>query len=179
MLPSRRSMMSSIFRDVLIASQATHIEAQTNIPIMMLMLFDFAMNIIPEKILFQDDFVSNLMCPIGIFRKYDSNDAISPDQQEPRGDWVIEANGAVVATGGFLCHYNPPYANIYMEVVKSARRQGFGSFLVQELKRVCYEVGKKPAARCDCANIASRKTLESAGLLPCGYLVVGEVKPLE
>jgi hypothetical protein len=113
-----------------------------------------------------------------MFRKYVSDDAISSDQQEPPCDWVIEANGAVVAKGGFLCHYNPPYTDIYMEVVEAAKRQGFGSFLVQELKRVCYEAGKKPAASCDFTNAASRKTLENAGLLPCGHLAVGEVRSL-
>jgi hypothetical protein len=66
-----------------------------------------------------------------------------------------------------------------MEVAEPARRQGFRSYLVQEIKRVCYEAGKKPAARCDPNNIASRRTLEKAGLLPCGHLLVGEVKPLD
>ena len=28
------------------------------------------------------------------------------------------------------------------------RQQGFGSYLVQEIKRPCYEMGKIPAARC-------------------------------
>jgi len=71
---------------------------------------------------------------------------IFPHQREPSGDWVIEVQGAVVATGGFLCHYNPPYGDIFMEVAEPARRLGFGSYLVQELKRVCYEAGKKPGS---------------------------------
>ena len=52
----------------------------------------------------------------------------------------------------------------------------YGSNLNQELKRVCYEAGKLPAARCDPSNIASRKTLEKAGMHLCGQLQVGEVK---
>ena len=64
-----------------------------------------------------------------------------------------------------------------MEVAEPARRQGFGSYLVQEVKRVCYEAGKRPAARCDPANVGSRRTLEKAGLLVCGRLLVGEVGP--
>ncbi len=62
-----------------------------------------------------------------------------------------------------------------MEVAEEARRQGVGSSLVQELKRVCYEAGKIPAARCDPANIASRRTLEKAGFLPCARVLVGTV----
>ncbi len=127
--------------------------------------------------MFHDVFTTNLTCPKGVFRRATPEDAraIFPHQQEPVGDWVVEVNGEVVATGGFLCHYNPPYADIFMEVTEPAKRQGFGSYVVQELKRVCYEAGKKPAARCNPANVGSRRTLEKAGLLPCGRLLAGKV----
>jgi hypothetical protein len=46
---------------------------------------------------------------------------------------------------------------------------------VQELKRICYEMGKIPAARCNVANAASRRTLQKAGMLPCGRILLGEV----
>ena len=101
--------------------------------------------------------------------------SLFPGQHEPEGDFVIEASGDVVATGGFLCQHNPPYGDIYMEVAEPARRQGFGSYLVQELKRICYQSGKKPTARCDATNMASRLTLQKAGLLPCGRFLVGNV----
>jgi GNAT superfamily N-acetyltransferase len=52
-----------------------------------------------------------------------------------------------------------------MEVAESARRQGFGSYLVQELKRVCYQAVRKPGAACDPTNVASRLTLQKR-LLP-------------
>ena len=89
---------------------------------------------------------------------------------------AVVGSGPVVATGGFLCHYNPPYGDIFMEVTEPARRQGIGSYLVQEVKRVCYEAGKKPAARCGPSNIASRRTLQKAGLLPCGRLLAGKIR---
>jgi GNAT superfamily N-acetyltransferase len=63
-----------------------------------------------------------------------------------------------------------------MEIAEPCRRHGFGSYLVQELKRVCYEAGKKPAARCNLYNYASRRTLERAGMFPCGRILAGEVK---
>lgn len=175
-LPQARSLALPMFRELLAASRATHIEAQTNNPLMLLMLYDCAKHITAENILFYDAFATQLVCPNGVFRRADSESSVEifPHQQEPGGDWVIEAQGAVVATGGFLCHYNPPYGDIFMEVAESARLQGYGSYLVQELKRVCYETGKKPAARCNPDNIGSRRTLEKAGLLPCGRLLVGE-----
>ena len=169
-----------MFRELLDVSQTTHIEAQTNIPLMLTMLYDCAKNITDEKILFEDAFTTNLTCPNGVFRRATPEDAASVflHQHEPVGDWVVEANGAVVATGGFYCHYNPPYGDIFMEVTEPARRQGFGSYLVQEVKRVCYEAGKKPVARCDPTNVGSRRTLQKAGFLPCGRLLVGDVGSL-
>jgi GNAT superfamily N-acetyltransferase len=91
-------------------------------------------------------------------------------------EWLIELDGNVVATGGLMFHYNPPYGDIYMDVDEHHRRRGFGSYLVQELKRIAYAMGKIPAARCDADNVTSRKTLEKAGMLPCGRVLQGEVR---
>jgi GNAT superfamily N-acetyltransferase len=176
-LPHVRGIALPMFRELLATSHATHIEAQTNMPLMLMMLYDCAKNITSEAILFQDGFTTTLACSSGVFRRATPEDAPSmfPHHHEPVGDWVVEVDGTVVATGGFLCHYNPPYGDIFMEVSERARRQGFGSYLVQELKQVCYEAGKKPAARCDPANVASRQTLQKAGFLPCGRLLVGDI----
>lgn len=170
-LPHRRPSALPMFRELLAVSQATQIEAQTNIPLMLTMLFDCAENIRSENILFHDASTTHLVCPNGLFR------SIRPEDQAPEADadWGLEVDGVVVASGGFLCHYNPPYGDVYMSVAEPARRQGFGSYLVQEVKRVCYEAGKKPAARCNPANTASRRTLERAGFLPCGRLLAGDV----
>jgi len=43
------------------------------------------------------------------------------------------------------------------------------------LKRVCYEQGNVPAARCNPSNVASRKTLQKAGFVPCGHILTGSV----
>ena len=74
-----------------------------------------------------------------------------------------------------MSHYNPPYADLYMEVIPEARGRGIGSFLVQELRRVCRESGRIPAARCDPANEASKKALLRGGLVAVGSIVAGEV----
>lgn len=174
-LPDTRSLALPMFHSLLEVSQATHIEAQTNIPLMLTMLYDCAEDISEQKILFQDEFITHLVCPDGEFRQATPEDSRSvfPHLHEPVGDWVIEAEGVIVATGGFYCHYNPPYGDLFMEVEEQARGRGIGSYLVQELKRRCYESGRIPAARCDPSNVASRKTLQKAGLLPCGRLLAG------
>jgi GNAT superfamily N-acetyltransferase len=166
-LPQRRTLAQPMFRELVASSRATSMEAQTNSPLMLLMLYDHATAITAENYLFADAEVTHLPSPGGVFRQ------ATPGDHEPGGEWVIDLDGTLVAAGGFLCHYNPPYGDIYMSVTEGFRRQGFGSFIVQELKRVCYEAGRKPSARCNAGNVWSRRTLEKAGFLPCGRLLTG------
>ena len=63
-----------------------------------------------------------------------------------------------------------------MEVDERYWRRGYGSLLVQELKRTCYEMGRIPAARCNVTNVASRATLQKAGFLPCGRILRGVIR---
>lgn len=172
-LPYVRGQAEEMFRELMTVSEAKGVEAQTNMPLMLTMLYDCCAEVTTESILFDDALITDLPCPSrGVFRRAAPGDE-GPD---PDAEWVIEANdGAVVASGGFLCHYNPPYGDVYMAVTETARRQGFGSYVVQEVKRVCYEAGKKPAARCSPANVASHRTLVKAGFLPCGRLLMGKV----
>jgi GNAT superfamily N-acetyltransferase len=176
-LPAYRAAALPMFRQLLEVSQATRIRAQTNDRLMLLMLYDCAANITSDTILFEDAFTTHLACPTGSFRKATEADKarLFAHKVEPVGDWLIESDGVAVATGGALFHYNPPYADLFMEVSEPYRRRGFGSYLVQELKRICYEMGKIPAARCNADNVASRKSMEKAGLLPCGRILVGDV----
>jgi GNAT superfamily N-acetyltransferase len=176
-IPGYRAAALPMFRQLLEVSQATRIRAQTNDRLMLLMLYDCAENITSDTILFADAFTTHLTCPTGIFRKATEADKarLFAHKVEPVGDWLIESEGVGVATGGALFHYNPPYGDLFMEVSEPYRRRGYGSYLVQELKRICYEMGKTPAARCNASNIASRKTMEKAGLLPCGRILVGDV----
>jgi GNAT superfamily N-acetyltransferase len=90
-------------------------------------------------------------------------------------EWRLENGGDAVATGGILFHYNRPYGDVYMDVVEGHRRRGYGSYLVQELKRIAYELGSIPGARCNPDNIASRKTLQKAGFVPCAHILDGTI----
>jgi len=95
----------------------------------------------------------------------------------PVGPLVLEAGGEIIATGSALARYNPPFADIFMEVSPNHRRKGGGSFLVQEVIKACYLEGRVPAARCDVRNAASRATLTKAGPTVCGFMLLGEVRP--
>ena len=90
-------------------------------------------------------------------------------------EWHLELHGETVATGGILFHYNRPYGDIYMDVPEPYRRRGFGAYIVQELKRAAYQLGAIPGARTNTRNIASRKTLQKAGLVPYANIVTGTI----
>jgi len=173
-LPYTRDHALPMFRELLAASKATEIEAQSNMPLMLEMLNANGTEIVEESVLFQDFATTHLAGPTDGVRRFRQGDPVT-NEGEPQGDWVLEVDGAVVANGGYLCHYNPPYGDIYMETAPEFRQKGHGSFLVQELKRICYENGKKPGARCNPTNVASRRTLERAGFHAVGHMLAGKV----
>jgi GNAT superfamily N-acetyltransferase len=176
-LPAHRGSALPMFRQLVATSQARRIEAQTNDILLTLMLYDCATGITSDRVLFHDALTTDLVVPGASFREVSEADRekIFEHKVEPAGDWLIEHDGAIVATGGIALHYNPPYGDIFMEVGEPFRRRGYGSFLVQELKRACYEMGRVPAARCDTSNVASRATLQKAGLLPCARVLSGHL----
>jgi GNAT superfamily N-acetyltransferase len=173
--PPHRLHVFDLFRALLDASSAVMIEVQSNDSLATVMLHTFAQNVMSESILFHDKMTTAHVVPGATFREATADEArdVPEDQRKWRG--VVELEDQVAATGGVLFHYNRPYGDIYMEVEESFRRRGLGSFLVQELKRLCYERGHVPAARCNPANVASRRTLQKAGFVPCGHILNGSV----
>ncbi len=174
-LPQFRSRAFDLFQTLLAQSGAVGIEVQSNDVLITVMLHSFAENIVSESILFHDRLTTNHV-PAGVgFRAATPEDAARLLSHQEGAGFLVESEGQIAGTGGILFHYNRPYGDIYMEVAEPFRRRGFGSFLVQEMKRVCYENGNVPAARCNQKNIASRKTLQKAGFVPCGQILSGEV----
>ena len=163
--PPYRGWAGSMFRSLLEAGDGRHIRTQTNDPLLLLMFHDCATNITVENVLFGDALTTALACPGGSLQRK------TGDEEE----WHVVVDGEIAALAGLLFHYNPPFADVYMEVNEPFRRRGYGSYAVQEVKRVAYELGKVPAARCNPDNLASRRTLERAGLLPCGHVLRGDV----
>jgi GNAT superfamily N-acetyltransferase len=160
--PRHRSRVFDLFSSLLAASDATAIKAQTNDALLSVMLHVWAHNITSEKIVFEDKLTTA-----------HSLDGVLLRRREADGDWALEVDGSVAATGGILYHYNRPYGDIYMEVAEPFRLRGFGCYFVQEIKRICYELGSIPCARCNTENVASRKTLQKAGFVPCAHILSG------
>jgi GNAT superfamily N-acetyltransferase len=176
-LPAFRRRALPLFRHLIATSQARRIQVQTNDILLTLMFYDCATDIASDTVVFRDAEATNLTVPGATFRVATEEDKerIFEHNVEPVGDWLIEYAGVIVASGGILFHYNLPYGDIYMEVDACCRRRGYGSYLIQELKRACYEMGRIPAARCNVMNLASRATLQKAGLLPCARILSGIV----
>ncbi|MGC9940561.1 MAG: GNAT family N-acetyltransferase [Verrucomicrobiota bacterium] len=175
-LPYFRSRLLDLFSVLLAASRAKRIETQSNDSMLTAMLHTFAGEVVSESILYHDKLTTALAPAEASFRRAVASDdpKIPADQLFSHG--VVEIGGVVAAKGGILFHYNRPYGDIYLEVAEAFRRRGLGSYLVQELKRVCYEQGNIPSARCNLKNIASRKTLQKAGFVPCGHILIGSVQ---
>lgn len=159
--PKHRSRVFDLFSSLLTASDATAMKAQTNDALLSVMMHTWAHNITSE--VFEDKLTTAHSLDGVVFRR----------RGEPDNDWALEVDGTVAAKGGILYHYNRPFGDIYMEVPEPFRLSGFGCYFVQELKRVCYELGSVPCARCNTENVASRKTLQKAGFVPCAHILSG------
>lgn len=157
-------------------SGAVAIEVQSNDALGLMLVHAFARDVHADAILFEDVVTTAHVFDGVTWRQPTKHDApdISEDDRRWRG--IIEVDGEVVATGGVLFHYNRPYGDIYAEVLEPFRRRGLATLMVQELKRLCRDNGFIPAARCNPANIASRRMLQKAGFAPCGHLLSGPVR---
>ena len=175
-IPSFRNLTPLAFLELIHASKPSFIICQSNDLLLLSLLFQFGQDINADTVLLEEDFTSSLYIDNVIFRRRNDDDNIFEHRAEPVGTYVLEFNNEVVATGGFLLHYNMPFADLYMEVKEDFRRKGFGSFLIQEIKKRCYIAGRVPAARTGLDNIASKATLIKAGFKVAGFMLLGEVK---
>jgi GNAT superfamily N-acetyltransferase len=146
------------------ASQAQAMEIQTNDVLITAMFHLWTQDIASDRIVFEDKLTTHYAVEGAALVHL------------PDGEWALMVDGAQAARGGVLFHYNPPYGDVYMEVAEAFRRGGLGSYIVQELKRICYEMGSIPCARTSPENLASRKTLQKAGFVPCAHILTGKLR---
>ncbi len=178
LLPEHRGSTEDCFRRLVTISGAEKIQAQTNDHTLSRLLAKYGVEPIVETMLFADGAPTALQVPGTTLRRVTIVDRLRMFRHtsEPVGDWAIEDKGQIVATGGLLFHYNPPFGDIYMEVAAPFRHRGIGSYLVQQLRRICREGGHIPAARTGVDNLASQRTLERAGLVRCGSIVTARLQ---
>ena len=173
--PEFRLRAFELFDAFLTASEAQAFEVQTDDTLSTMLCLTYARDIGTERIVFCDGATTSHYSNGVTLRCVTPADEIQQSIAERAGggEWVVEIEGTIVARGGLLFHYNRPYADVYMSVEEPYRRRGIGSYLVQELKRLCYELGARPAARCDTTNEPSRRTLQRAGMVPFAHILFG------
>ena len=168
--PPFRKWSNAIFRELHTLSGATYIECQSNDLLLTGLLYEHAKDINTEAILFEDGFPTYFESIGSKFEKADPGSSNLNDVA-----YVLKQNEEMVATGGLMLNYNFPYADMYYDVKEKHRRKGFGSFMVQELKKEAYNMGRVPAARCNVNNQVSKATLLKGGMAVCGYILTGKI----
>lgn len=173
--PDRRSRAYALFEAFLTTTQPAAFEVQSSDVLTTTMALTFARDIATERVVFRDHSTTMHVLPgatLGCVTAAEDIQAAIAARQGG-GEWELDVDGTRVGKGGILFHYNPPYGDVYMEIDEGFRRRGYGSYLVQELKRICCELGAIPAARCDPTNTASQRTLQRAGFLPNAHVMIG------
>jgi hypothetical protein len=170
-VPPYRSFARSLFDAAIAASGVALVECQSNDILLPSLMFQTATEIRSPVLLFSDGGVTNLSRSSVIVRLRRPDDVLFSG--DDGGDFVADHGGDIVATGGFLSHYNPPFADLYMEVRSDCRRRGYGGYVIQEVKKACYLAGRVPAARCNRDNAASRAALIKGGMKICGAMLLG------
>jgi RimJ/RimL family protein N-acetyltransferase len=167
-----KKFASAIFSKFHALSGAAYVECQSNELLLSSMLYEYAKNINAEAILFEDYFTTDFAIPGAVLHKRTAEDNNHRDDRP----YILKQDDNVVATGGLMLNYNMPYADLYYEVNEGYRQKGFGSLMVQELKKEAYHMGRVPSARCNIQNSISKATLLKAGFKVCGFILKGEIK---
>jgi GNAT superfamily N-acetyltransferase len=176
--PEHRKQIFESFETLIAVCGAKAIEAQTNDKLLTVMLHTYSSNTETESILFEDAF-ETAHSPSGARvrqARADDTERLSRLNLDEGAEWVLSLDDHLAGAGGVLYHYNRPYGDVYMKIAEPFRRRGLGAYLVQELKAACRDGGSIPAARCNVNNEASRRTLQGAGFVPCGNLIVGKLR---
>ena len=173
--PAHRFRSFDLFEAFLGEAKPQFMEVQSNDALLAVMLHTYAKDVISERIVFQDKIETKLAANGAELRCLTATEEIHTQIEQRQGgpEWQIDWEGEAVGKGGILFHYNRPYGDIYMEVEEPFRKRGIGAWLVQELKREAYKLGALPCARCNPANVPSRRTLQKAGFVPFAHILDG------
>ncbi len=174
-LPAFRNEIQACLEILIEQSGARFMEAQTNDPLTSALLYQNCQSIHANVILFEDENQTSFEDQGTTFRKRKASDVVFGKQEEV-DEYVLALDHQVIAAGGFLLHYNEPFADLYMEVDTAYRRKGFAALILQEIKKACYTAGRYPAARCNVSNPDSKASLLKAGFKIVGCMITGQIQ---
>ena len=83
------------------------------------------------------------------------------------GDIFVLLSGESVLGTGVIGSkdFEHPYVDIGMCVNEAYRKKNIGTYMITKLREECHKQGWIPGASCKSDNVASRKTLEKAGMI--------------
>ena len=110
--PPFRRLSASLFRALVEASGARFVECQSNDTGLSTLLHEHCRDITSDVVLFADQIVTGHVMPGSIVRRRSDADLVFPHTVEPVGELVLDLAGDIVATGGFMLHYNVPFADL-------------------------------------------------------------------
>ncbi len=116
--PTHQAQAADFFEEFIRFSEATHFEIQTDPPLLRTLADKYVKTWTTDRIVFRDEQTTSRSAPLGaILRKSTAADSprIFTHHVEPVGDYLVELGGEIVATGGWLSHYNPPHRDLYMD----------------------------------------------------------------
>jgi RimJ/RimL family protein N-acetyltransferase len=166
-----RKLAKAFFAEFHSVCGASFIECQSNDLLLTSMLYEHSESVSAEAILFEDHFSTDFSRPDVVFEKKVTEENVSRDDRQ----YILRYHDEILASGGMMLNYNMPYADLYYDVSEVHRQKGLGSFMVQELKKAAYLMGRVPAARCNIKNKASKATLLKAGFRICGWRLRGKI----
>jgi GNAT superfamily N-acetyltransferase len=177
LVPESRTRAFEFFEEFVAIGGAQWMETQSNDLLATTMLHTYGREISAESTVFRDRETTSLAGQGATLHPLTTPEEVRLCIEERAGgaEWRLDVEGVPAAKGGLLFHYNRPYADIHMDVGEPYRRRGLGSYLVQELKRLSYELGAIPAARCNRDNVPSRRTLQKAGFEPYASILTGSL----
>jgi len=178
LVPERRTRAFDFFEGFLAISGAQRMETQSNDLLATTMLHTYGKEVSAESTVFRDRERTSLAANRSTLHPLTAPEEtrLCIEERAGHAEWRLDVDGLPAARGVLLFHYNRPYTDIAMDVDESFRRRGLGSYLVQELKRIAYELGAIPAARCNPENVASRRTLQKAGFEPYANILTGSIR---
>jgi GNAT superfamily N-acetyltransferase len=172
MTEPHRKFADAFFKGFHTISGATFVECQSNDLLLTTLLFQYTEHIGSEAILFEDSFQTDFFLREMVLQKK----LTESNENSQSREYELLKRGELVASGGMMLNYNMPYADLYYGVEEKHRRKGFGTYLLQELKKEAYRMGRVPAARCNINNAASKATLLKAGFKVCGFRLYGQIR---
>ena len=197
LLPSHRLITNDVFRAFIELFKAKHLSVRTNDRYLLSIFYEFCSNPSVFSAQFQHIIPTHFSFPNLTFRPatIDDKDSLHALFTKPESDpfhwtdenttehyikdesfWILEDGSHLLGVGVmYRTEYQPQYMDIGMVVPSEHRRNGYGTYLVQEITKICKTRNLVPSAGCIADNLPSRKTLEKAGYYAYDRYLLGDL----